>query len=119
MALVGWERELPLARSVTRAGSGVAPDEPGLRFRFCQKTDGCIFGWTTGRDKAGWFLSFSYVPAADALDDEPKKWRLDEKSVRRHRKRKDARRRAVALYFKNLPSEQQLSSAVKEEWFRD
>jgi hypothetical protein len=119
MALVGWEGDLPLSRSVTRAGSGVNTDEPGLRFRFFQKKDGRIFAWTTGRDKAAWFLSCVYVPATDALDDGPKKWCLDEKSVRRHRKRKDARRRALALYFKNLPSEQESSYTGNEEWFRD
>lgn len=74
-----------------------------LRFRYFQKQSGPMFCWTvekdTAEDERGWYYSFLYKPKGKgSRSNRAERWDLDWSTMRRHRKRKDAKARALKLY---------------------
>jgi hypothetical protein len=74
-------------------------------YRYFMGANGSMYCWTTERadqtddDEKGWYASFiyrSYGPGSRS--GKAKQWKPDMKTMRRHRKRKDAKARALKLY---------------------
>src|SRR3954467_4713556 len=81
--------------------------EPGLiseppSYRYFQGKNGNLYCWTTERadqtddDPKGYYASFIYrAYGKGSRSGKPDRWKPDMKTMRRHRKRKDAKARAL------------------------
>lgn len=81
---------------------------PAYRY-FC-KGNGNMYCWTTEKadvtdeDPKGWYASFVYrAYGPGSRMGKATRWKPDQKTMVRHRKRKDAKARALCLYRKDNP----------------
>lgn len=77
-------------------------------YRYFQKGNGNMYCWTTEKaditddDPRGWYASFVYrAVGKGSRSGEAVQWKPDVKTMVRHRKRKDAKARALRLYSKD------------------
>ena len=76
---------------------GLRPPAPP-RFRYFQKRNGPMFGWTTERFEDR-YASFVHVPVGPgSRSGKAEEWQLDEDSIAAHELRRDAKARALRLY---------------------
>ncbi|HEX7246408.1 MAG TPA: hypothetical protein VF245_12685 [Solirubrobacterales bacterium] len=73
-------------------------------YRYFQKGNGNMYCWTTEKaeDEKGWYASFVYrAKGKGSRTGKATRWEFDEKTMVKHRKRKDAKARALRLYKKD------------------
>lgn len=87
--------------------TGLLPAPPP-KYRYYQKDGGHMYCWTVERadqtddDEQGYYASFIYrAKGKGSRIGKASQWAFDEKTMVRHRKRKDAKARALRLYRKD------------------
>jgi hypothetical protein len=89
--------------------SGLISEPP--RYRYYEGANGNLYCWTvekadvTDDDPKGWYASFIYrAYGKGSRSGSPQSWRPDQKTMRRHRKRKDAKARAFKMLRRDNPA---------------
>lgn len=91
--------------------SGLLPATTAPSYRYFQGANGNMYCWTTERadqtddDPKGWYASFIYrAYGPGSRSGKANRWKPDMKTMRRHRKRKDAKARALKMLRRDNPA---------------
>lgn len=69
------------------------------RWRYFQRRSGPMFIWTTEQDADGWYWSsVAYPVGPGARSGKAQRWTRTKASARKHRRRKNAKARALKLF---------------------
>jgi hypothetical protein len=89
--------------------SGLISEPPS--YRYFQGKNGNMYCWTvekadiTDDDPKGYYASFVYRGyGKGSRSGKPNRWKPDMKTMRRHRKRKDAKARALKMLHRDNPA---------------